>query len=425
MPVSLDEVVTGLGLLGNVMSLPRQVQNQQIQNEQTKALLKDSGLPEEMIKSATPEPMMRWLSPQQGGFTGHVLGGVGDVGSILSTVVGKPVKAPRVDIADLASASKLRSAHAEALAKKNLGDVIMNPKSSKRDIAAAAITAGSTDQALRLMRGDEGRPPASILGLRSTIESMDPDDPRLPAYKRALDAQLAENKRLADEANQRIIDRQPEHYDPAQTWKMRHDAEQAQRAKEADRLGLKGDERQFYLDFGHQRQARQPKADKTYEDYLAEENRKRNAMMKDPRLAKQVEKMEPAEITARRNMEAARQAAADAASGKPLPPPPPPPAKRGATGGAAVGALFGASPTETPTTTTPESTTTSTTQPPAASDDPEADAILAGFHMEDQPPEIRAQIQAAIDAKTPNRVLANWILSLPKAAKPATATPGP
>ena len=239
MSVSLDQVVTGLGLLGNVLSLPNQVQNQQIQNEQTRALLQGSGIPDDMIKAATPEPMMRWLSPQQGGFTGHVLGGVGDVGSILSTIVGKPVAAPRMTLPELAEASKLRAAHQQGLAKDALGQVIMDPKSTKRDIAAAAIKAGSTDQALRLMRGDEGRPPASILGLRSTIESMEPDDPRRPAYQRALDAQEAENKRLADEAAQRIAERQPPHYDPAQTEQMRHAQLMKDRGADAENAGFK------------------------------------------------------------------------------------------------------------------------------------------------------------------------------------------
>src|SRR4029450_11323824 len=86
--IELDEVMTGLGMLGNVLSLPRQVQNQQIANEQMKTLLAGSGLPEDMIKAATPEPSMRWLSAGQPGFGGTVLGGVGDVGAILATAGG-------------------------------------------------------------------------------------------------------------------------------------------------------------------------------------------------------------------------------------------------------------------------------------------------------------------------------------------------
>src|SRR5262245_65809112 len=95
--VDLSDIVTGLGMLGNWLALPRSVEAQQIQNEQTRALLTGSGIPDADIQAATPEPMLRWLSPKQGGFTGKVLGGVGDVGAILSTVVGKPIKAPRLE----------------------------------------------------------------------------------------------------------------------------------------------------------------------------------------------------------------------------------------------------------------------------------------------------------------------------------------
>ncbi len=259
--IEIGDIVTGLGLLGNVLSLPRQVQAQQMGNEQTRMLLKDSGLPPEMIAAATPEPMLRWLSPQQGGFMGHVLGGVGDVGSILSTVVGKPVKAPRMELSDLAEASKLRVAHQQGLAKEELGKVIMDPTKSRRDIAAAAIKAGSTDQALRLMRGDgEGRPPASILGLRSAIESMDPDDPRLPGYQRSLDAQLEYERQRREEEDRRIRAREPRHYDPAETERMRHEQVMADRAKDAEAAGEKPGtpEYNYRMAYGHPRTERQP-----------------------------------------------------------------------------------------------------------------------------------------------------------------------
>src|SRR4029453_19343200 len=112
--IELDEIMTGVGLLGNVLSLPRQVEGQQIENEQQKALLKEAGYDEATIAKMAPQPRMRWLSAGQPGFGGAVLGGVGDVGSILTTIVGKPIKAPRMELSDIAAASTMRGKKAQA-----------------------------------------------------------------------------------------------------------------------------------------------------------------------------------------------------------------------------------------------------------------------------------------------------------------------
>jgi hypothetical protein len=446
--VSLDQVVTGLGLLGNVLSLPNQVQNQQIQNEQTRAMLQGSGIPDDMIKAATPEPMMRWLSPQQGGFTGHVLGGVGDVGSILSTIVGKPVAAPRMTVPELAEASKLRVAHAQALAKDDLGRIIMDPKSTKRDIAGAAIKAGSTDQALRLMRGgDEQRPPASILGLRSTLESMDPDDPRRPGYQRALDAQLAADKQRRDEENQAILDRQPPHYDPAQTYQMRHEAEQTQRGKEADQLHLTGDDRDYYMSYGHKPIARQAKAEPTYEEDYATEQRRRDALARNALTMDQVPN-EPVDVTVRRNRAARAAGKGAEKAGAPLPdaPPPPPGPEPGTAayqrqletdalkGAPAAGTVIGKSlggkatapqgpPGPSPTLSPPPP---SDPNAPAPDSDAALDAYLHSVKMEQLPPDVRQQVQDAADAGMNKWALASWLQSLTSSSQPpATASPAP
>jgi hypothetical protein len=457
--VSLDQVVTGLGLLGNVLSLPNQVQAQQQQNAQTQALLKDSGIPDEMIKAATPEPMLRWLSPQQGGFTGHLLGGVGDVGSILSSVVGKPVAAPRMQLSDLAEASKLRVAHQQGLAKDELGRVIMDPKSTKRDIASAAIKAGSTDQALRLMRGgDEQRPPASILGLRSTLESMDPDDPRRAGYQRALDAQLAADKQRRDEENQAILDRQPPHYTPEETERRRHDQIIADRQVDAKRLGLKEGtpEYNYHMAHGYPPQAPREKAEPTYEEDFAAEVRRRDALGRSPLTMDQVPS-EPVEDTVRRTRAARAAGKAGEKAGTPVPPPAPTVGERDAAakaaaakaaadkaaadqaaaaqgpglgtrlyrglfgGPAAAGPQGGTPDTSTTQTPTTGATTTSTTQPPGGDSDEQALAILRTIDFDSLPKETQAQVTAARDAGMPLWPLANWLVSLqpPQPGPPA------
>jgi hypothetical protein len=420
--IELDEIMQGLGMLGGVLSLPRQVEGQQIENEQQKALLKEAGYDEATIAKMAPQPRMRWLSAGQPGFGGKVLGGVGDVGSILTTIVGKPIKAPRMEMSDLAAMSTMRAKNAQALAQKRLGEVVMDPKSTNRDIAAASIAAGNTDAALRLMRPDSGgRPPASILGLRSAIESMSDDDPRKPAYKRALADQVEYERQRREEEDRMIRERQPKQYDPAESYRMRHEEEMKQRDAEARKRGYTegSPEYKYYMSYGHDRPERAPKAEKTLDEYIDDENRRRTALAKDPRTRKEIPD-EPVETTARRNMQNAQKAAAEQKSGAPVPPEAPPKPKPkglpGAAGGAAIGGMFGG---ETPTTSTPLSTTTSTTQPPNAVANP--DEILARFTMEDQPPEIQAQIQEAVTAGMKGWPLANWLISL----QPSILKPGP
>src|SRR5215467_7506074 len=129
MPVHLDDIVTGLGMLGGVLSMPRRIEAAEQQNAIERQLLSGTGMSQADIEAATPQPHMRWLSPAQGGFTGKVLGGVGDVGSILSTIVGKPIPSPRASLSDLAESNKLRTAFAKDQAQKRLISVVKDPNS--------------------------------------------------------------------------------------------------------------------------------------------------------------------------------------------------------------------------------------------------------------------------------------------------------
>jgi hypothetical protein len=429
--IELDEIMTGLGMLGGVLSLPRQVQNQQIANEQMKTLLAGSGLPDEMIKAATPEPSMRWLSAGQPGFGGKVLGGVGDVGSILTTVVGKPIKAPRMELADLAAASKLRSSHAEQLAKQRLSQVIMDPKSTKRDIAAASIAAGNTQEAIRLMRGDgEGRPPASILGLRSAIESMSDDDPRKPAYKRALADQLEYERQQREEADRLIRERQPPHYTPEETEARRHAQIMKDRDTDARARGYKPGtpEYDYYMSYGHPRVERQAAPERTYEEDFDAEVRRRTSLLGKAGQPKRLEDFpEPVDVTVRRNRAAREKGKAAEKSGAPIPEKPPPPAPKPGTEayrrqqleeGVAAG-LRGTAGLEgggSTTTTTPGTTTTTTTQPPAAdTSDAAAWAIFDAIDPSTLPPGAAEMLLAARKAGTPAWTMANWARSLQQA----------
>jgi hypothetical protein len=408
--VDINDIVTGLGMLGNVLALPRSVEAQQLENEQKRAMLAGSGIPEDQIAAATPEPMLRWLSPKQGGFTGKVLGGVGDVGAILSTVVGKPVKAPRMDLSDLASASRLRVEHQKALAQQHLQDVIAKPGATDKEIGEAAIAAGSIEGGLRYLRGTDRKLPSSVLGLRGFINSLPPGDPRRAEAQQTLDDALQAEKERADEAQRRSQENADRHYlTPEQEYQQRQDAMMKDRAARAAERGLKKGtpEHGYFMDHGYEQPERAPKATTTLDDEIDRERRRRDALLR----ANQKDQIpdEPPEVTARRNLKA-REAAENAAKrGEAIPPPPPPKPKPGLEAGLVAG-MTGAG-EKLDQGTTPSSTTTSTTQP-APDSDAAADAILGSIDWESLPPEAQQQVKAAAAAGMPKWPLANWLLSL-------------
>lgn len=418
MTVRLDEVVTGLGLLGNLLSIPRQVESQQTENEQLRALLTGTGVPQEQINAATPEPAMRWLSPKQGGFTGKVLGGVGDVGSILSTVVGKPVKAPRMDLSEMAAATTMRSAFAKSQAQQRLQDAIARGASNK-EIGELAVAAGSIEGGLRFLRADDYKTPGSIFAARERLSRMAPDDPNRPALERLIEQDKAEWDRRQQEQDRLLRERQPPHYTPEETEQRRHAQIMKQRDEEAQaRHYTPGSpEYKYYMDFGHDRPERAPKAGKTLDDYIEDERRRRDRWK--PGDPNPPNPNDPIEDAARRNMAAAEEAKRRAATGEKPPPPPPPPEPRPGTPAyerkkleEGLGAGMRARPSEaatgTTTTTTPSTTTTSTTENP----DAEVDAYLRSINLDTLPPAVREQVKAAAAAGMPKWPLANWLRSL-------------
>src|SRR5262245_28761513 len=108
-------------MLGGGLSLPRQVEAATAQQQMMRDLYKDvvPDITEQQLQQYAPEPGLQWLSAGQAqqpgvrGVFGKVLSGVGDLGSIIAAISERPVGVPRMDIGDLAAASKMRSARAE------------------------------------------------------------------------------------------------------------------------------------------------------------------------------------------------------------------------------------------------------------------------------------------------------------------------
>ena len=259
MPVHLDDIISGLGMLGGVLSMPRRVEAAEQQNAIERQLLAGTGMSQADIEAATPQPSMHWLSPQQGGFTGKVLGGVGDVGSLLSTIVGKPIPSPRASLADLAESSKMRAEFAKEQSRRRFVDVVKDPKSTPQDIAAAGAEAGSMDAALRFLRPAPPRQPGSAFAARQRLATLDPNSDEAKQLRQGLAEDEAARQRVADEASRRAEERfRKEHpfadIPPEEMQRRRSEEVQRERNAEADRKNLKpgSPEREFYLEHGYQ-----------------------------------------------------------------------------------------------------------------------------------------------------------------------------
>jgi hypothetical protein len=435
MAVQLEDIMSGLGMLGGVLSTPRRIQYQQQQNAMTRALLQGSGIPQADIAAATPEPSMRWLSPQQGGFTGKVLGGVGDVGALLSTIVGKPLTAPRASLSDLAAASKLRSGFQQQQAKTRLITLLKDPNAKRSDVLAAAAEAGAgAGEILRGYGATGPKAPGSLFAARVRLQGLDPNSDEYKQLKQAITDQQAREDARQAERDAAIEKRYHPPMDPGVSEQKRHEQQITDRQADAEKLGLQPGTKEYkdYV-YGYGAAGKPPAGPKplSYEKIVQDQ----------ARIWQQAHKGRPLDQAA---WDAVHRSAYQFASGlvgqgqtvegfdpndpamKPPPKPPPPP-KPGATAGVGLGAELGRggeteprTPPPTPPTpptsttftpTTPQPTTT-TTQPPAGASDADADAILASIDFDSLPLEVQQQVQAAAAAGTSKWTLANWLLSL-------------
>jgi len=155
MPVQLGEIIQGLQMLGGVLSLPRQIQYQHEASQGLRSQLAGLDLTDDQMNAIAPEPGMSWLGAGPG-VGGKILGGIGDVGSLISAIAGKPVTPPRTSISDIAAISKLRQQKKQGESEAALQEAMRLGKTPE-EVASLGVAAGSTDQALRLYshRGDQ------------------------------------------------------------------------------------------------------------------------------------------------------------------------------------------------------------------------------------------------------------------------------
>ena len=421
--------------------MPRRVEAAEQQNAIERQLLQGTGMSQADIEAATPQPSMRWLSPAQGGFTGKVLGGVGDVGSILSTIVGKPIPSPRASLAELAESSKMRAGFAKEQARRRFIDVVKDPKSTSQDIAAAGAEAGSMDEAMRFLRPTAPRPPGSAFAARQRLATLDPNSDEARQLRQGLAEDEAARQRTADEAAKRAEERFKKQHPFAdispeeQQHRKAAQLEKDRRAYAAEHK-LSPQDTEFYVQHGYQPPPAKPARGYTMKDVANKVFGEMHAEHPD---------IEPDPDEARRRIYNRAQTLTkqgikiddfDPTLTPPEAPPPPPKpeappqqswsdwAKSWVPGG-------GTSTTETPTTTPPTSTT-STTMPaptpgPTAQSTtglpPSVESILAGVPLtsRDQVEQVHRLVQAAPGMQEQD--LINWATFIARPPQQQAAPP--
>lgn len=138
-------------LLGGVLGLPSQVQQQTQQAEAMRALLPQlmPGLTPEQAQALAPQPGMQFLNPGQGGTLGKILGGVGDVGTMMQTITGgQGTSAPPISLEVLA-ALQGRNLDREKFAYTKQHDVDQLAQEERRTSATEQQADAATARASR------------------------------------------------------------------------------------------------------------------------------------------------------------------------------------------------------------------------------------------------------------------------------------
>src|SRR5215813_4641477 len=229
-----QDYVQGLQMLGGVLALPRSAQYAQESAEAHRRMLQDTGIDPADIKEMYPDAPLQWLAASDKGIGGKILGGVGDVGALLSTIAGQPIGPPRMGISDIANAAKMRKQYKEEQSLNELAKTETDP------VGKALLGTGSMDAygrykaaQLRAQGGAGGLFGTSEMGMRSRLawlKQNKPDSPEIPALE----------KGIADYEARHPTPPPPQpRVPPGEAYTQRHDAMMQSRQKEAAGYGYK------------------------------------------------------------------------------------------------------------------------------------------------------------------------------------------
>lgn len=193
----LSELIALGRLAGGTLGLPSRVQAATQQQDVQRQLLEqasqvpDSGISPEDVNQYAPPVGLQFLNPDAiskagypgSGTIGKIVGGVGDIGEVISALFGGPVGAPRVPLSELTALSALKANAGDRQAREDLAGSFTNPRAK-----IMARLKGGLGPATRLEQGPTpSRGSSSELG---TIERA----------KRATDP--AERQTLQDTLNE-------------------------------------------------------------------------------------------------------------------------------------------------------------------------------------------------------------------------------
>ena len=185
----IGDYIQGLQMLGGVLALPRSAQYAQQDAEAHRRMLEGTGVDPADIRAMYPDAPMQWLAASDKGVGGKILGGVGDVGALISTIAGQPIGPPRMGISEVAQASKLRKEYKEQQELAKMAETETDP------VGKALLATGSMDGYARYKaaqlrsQGGMGMFGTSAMGQRARLawlEANQPDSPDIPALRRGI-----------------------------------------------------------------------------------------------------------------------------------------------------------------------------------------------------------------------------------------------
>lgn len=150
MPDNTALYLTGAQLLANALAIPRQMENARKEEAVQQALLSMAGgapFPQEQVDQAFRPPE---------GLAAKMLSGVGDVGAVMSGLLGSPVRPPRIDTNAIMTVQKQQQ---ESAANAELAKQFTKPQ------AQALARMGRYSDAVKVEQGVMGRGASSELGM--------------------------------------------------------------------------------------------------------------------------------------------------------------------------------------------------------------------------------------------------------------------
>lgn len=154
----------------NILATPARIEAEHKQAAIDRALLGRMGLSQAEQRTLVPEPPLSL----PGGMAGKALSGLGTVGSILTSVLGQPISAPRAAVGQVLQAEALRSGIERrklltTTAERVAGATDLDDETLMKELIVDFLRAGDSSQAISLMRQRNKSRAATLNGAISRL----------------------------------------------------------------------------------------------------------------------------------------------------------------------------------------------------------------------------------------------------------------